>query len=288
MPVVPMKSGGNVNVSIYHGPTNFANSQRLRESFAKGAKFDTSPSFMIGVDKVVGMIGNEEFNSENVIPLPCQCSPCACALSCVLASSTADVIILYVHLSEPVQQNPTMTCNVVEERVLPLVEYTMSLSWKLFLLNGDTRRMAHQAMVSILERIDLGRTIENLIKFSFAQGFSTDSHDFSFILTLSEEDVPMVASRTCPSSRSAPCCYVRGRDSHPHGSRYPILLITIGTSFHPSHVQILGRAIVHVILPRDGEEHTPLSPYVLQARVSFFSPLESPGLCLPTDPFPRV
>lgn len=125
-----MDSEDIVIVCMGPGPANVTVAGECVTCTTEEAQFQTRAGFMIGVDRIVGM-EEIDFSFANAIPPRFHSSVFAWTLSCVVPSSRADVIIPFNLLSKPTQHSSPKGSNVVEDHVLPLVDYPMLfLSWK--------------------------------------------------------------------------------------------------------------------------------------------------------------
>jgi len=130
MSSVPMNSKDIVTVCIDHGPTNVTVAGDCVTCTTEEAQCQTHAGFMIGIDRIVDMEGTE-FSFAIAIPPRFHSSAFAWTLSCVIASRRADVVIPFNLLSKPTQHSSPMDSNIVEDHVLPLVDYSvLFLSWK--------------------------------------------------------------------------------------------------------------------------------------------------------------
>ena len=130
MSSVPMNSEDIVTVCIDHGQTNVTVAGDCVTCTTEEAQCQTHAGFMIDVDRMVDMEGIEFSFAIAISPL-FHPSVFAWTLSCVTASSRADVIIPFNLLSKPTQHSSPMDSTIIEDHVLLLVDYSMLfLSWK--------------------------------------------------------------------------------------------------------------------------------------------------------------
>lgn len=136
-------------------------------------------------------------------------------------------------------------------------------------------------MVGILERAVVARTIESLFNRRFHTALGRIGMLVFVFFPFRGERVHGCLSKTCPCPRSVPHRKGWRQDAHSHGSRYLVLLPTIGFSFYSPHVHTvdvsLSMSSTHVMV-----KATPLVTHCLGWKGEFLLPILHDGVFPPT------